>query len=495
MNSFDTVFGFFIKSLFIGMSFFAAPVLSQTSSQVYLKGEHFFPELKDFNQKMHYLSLYMDLEGESRFRSLTFQINGVVEVFPDRNWPFVFREDSFMPLIKNDTDWQFYLALPSAFASYTYEFAPNELFKVQSLEVTLGRRVYSWSEADDYWGFGMWNSLSKWNPLTPFQNGLIGTFFDLKGQQWSFQFFAGEVYLPNQRVKIKLESDTKNGNTYFNSSSRWFAGVPRQVRTGPALFDINYYRRKTSLSDVLFQESTAASLKLWSGGQPNYWMRGSVGYRPVNEPFSIRNEHDVVKVSDSEDKETHVQQVFAFFPMSHRMLSLEWGLDYRGVSLLFSVGDDYLYKKAAPEGWTFWREQDDFSYLSIFLKYEYSFLNQLEGFAQLSFINSRLSGVSQTRQNHGVSRQSLYKVTDGVGFDLKGQWKKGDQVEWEASFQYLYSFPDRGGLLSLSGNFWFSRQFFAGGGLFILGADEERKSFFNYFRANDYLFWKVGYVF
>ena len=177
------------------------------------------------------------------------------------------------------------------------------------------------------------------------------------------------------------------------------------------------------------------------------------------------------------------------------MLSLEWGLDYQGVSLLFSVGDDYLYKKAAPEGWTFWREQDDFSYLSIFLKYEYSFFSQLEGFAQLSFINSRISGVSQTRQNHGVSRQSLYKVTDGMGFDLKSQWKKGDQVKWETSLQYLYSFPDRGGLWSLSGNFWFSRQFFAGGGVFILGADEEKKSFLNYFRANDYLFWKVGYVF
>ena len=495
MNSFDKVFSFFIKSVTMGMIFFTVPGLSQTSSQVYLKGEHFFPKLKDLDQRMNYVSLYMDWNGESHFRSLSFQMNGVAEIFPDRNWPFVFPKGSVIPLIRNNTDWQFYFALPSAFASYTYEFEPNEFFQAQSLEVTLGRRVYSWSEADDYWDLGLWNSLSKWNPLTPFQNGLIGTFFDLKGEKWRFQFFAGEVYLPNQNAKVRSENDPNGKTAYFNSSSRWFAGVPRQVRTGNALFDVNYYKRKVSFFDVLFQESTAMSLKLWSGDQPNYWMRGSIGYRPVNEPFSIRNKHDAVKVSGDENRDPHIRLDFAFFPVKHRVLSLEWGLDYQGLSLLFSVGDDYLFKQSAPEGWTFVREQDDFSYLSIFLKYEHSFLDQLNTSTQLSFISSRLSGVSPENQTHLISRKSFYKVTDGVGFDFNSQWKSGGKVKWDASFQYWYSFPDKGGLLSLSGNFWFSEKFFAGGGLFILGAEKERKSFLNYFRANDYLFWKVGYAF
>ena len=487
----------FIKNLgFLVMLLSIVPVWSQSSSQMYLKGEHFFPpDRPEGDLRMNYISLYTDWKWESHFRFLSFQVNGVAEIFPDRGWPFAFPKGSLASVIRSDTDWQFYFSLPSAFASYTYEFAPNEFFHTQSLEVTLGRRIYSWSKADDYWNLGLWNPLSKWNPLTPFQNGLIGTFFDLSGQKWSFQFFAGEVYLPNQIAKVKLEDDTNGRTAYFHSSSRWFSVVPRQVRTGKALFDINYYKRKTPIFDALFQESTAVNLKLWSGGQPNYWMKGSVGYRPVNEPFSIRNKHNAVKVSGDPNTDPYVHQIFAYFPVRHRMLSLEWGLDYEGLSLLFSVGDDHIFKRAAPEGWTFVREQDDFSYLSIFLKYERTFLNQLESSAQLSFISSRVSGVSRGGREHPVSRQSLYKVTDGIGFDLNSRWKSGDRVKWDTSFRYWYSFPDEGGLLSLSGNFWFSKKFFAGAGLFLLGAGKEKNTFLNYFRANDYLFWKVGYAF
>lgn len=483
MNAFYNVYDFLmrlfqssVRCLSMWIICFAVPAFSQPFSQVYLKGEHFFPQLSDSTDRMNYTSLYFDLKEESRFRSILFKVDGITEVFLDKK-----------PLI--------YFNLLSLFASYTYNFSSDAFFQIQSLEVTLGRRIYSWSQADNYWELGLWNSLSTWNPLTPSQTGLIGAFFDLQGQKWNFQFFAGGIYLPNQGVRIKLENDENEKPAYFYSSSRWFAHVPRQVRTGDSLFDIDYYKRKTSISEVLLQKSSAVSFKIRSGGQQNYWMRGSMGYKPVNEPFSIRNIRDIVRVPGKQGQDPHIEQIFAFFPVNHQVLALEWGMDYKGLSLLFSVGDDRLFQVSPPEGWIFVREQEDFSYLSGLLKYKHSFSGKLDSFAQLSFISSRITGVPLEDQKGDFSRRSRYKITDGVGFDLNSQWKVGDRIKWDASFQYWYSFPDQGGLLSLSGNFWISEKLFTGAGLFILGAQEEMKTFLNYFRANDYFFWKVGYVF
>ena len=449
------------------------PAFSENLSQVYLKGEHFFPHRTGSDLKMNYSSLYADWSEESRFRSVFFKVNGVTEFFLNKGG-------------------QFYFTFPEVFASYTYRFPADWLFQIQSFEVTLGRRVYSWNTADDYWDLGLWNPLSKWNPLTPFQNGLIGTFLDLKGLRWRFQLFAGGVYLPHQGIRVKLENQRNGKPAYFSSVSRWFTGVPRQVRTGNSLFDINYYKRKTSITSALFQESSSVSFKLWSGETANYWMRAGMGYKPVNEPFSIRNEHDAVRIPDEEGKDPHIQQVFAFFPVRQRLLSLEWGLDYKGFSLLFSVGDDHVFSDPAPEGWTFVREREDFSYLSGFLRYERSFSDRLKIFTGGSFISSRFSGADGRGR---FPRRGRYKMTDGLGFDLGCKWKHSESIRGDASLQYWYSAPDKGGLLSLEGNFWLSEGFFTGAGVFLLGAEKKMKTFLNYFRANDYFFWKVGYVF
>ena len=457
-------------------SFFAG---AEDLSRFYLSGQHFFSKPSHPDQRSDYSAVYINWNESSRFQSFFFKLNGVSEIFLN--------------------NYQFYFSVPSAFASYTYYFPAEQPFQIQSLEFSLGRRVYSYSYADDYWDLGLWNSLSKWNPLTPFQNGLIGGFFHLKGGKWSSRLFVGGLYLPNQGIKIRLKQGSEKRVFHFNSSARWFTGLPRQVEAFDSLFDINYLVQDPFLLDVLFQPGSIFSFKVWSGGKPNYWIRASMGYKPANNPFSIRNDRKMVKAVAEKDENPLIFQQFTFFPLKHQIFSVEWGMDYDDLSILFSAGEDSILPvKNLPEGWSAVKANEDFAYLSGFLTYQRRFSDQLKGSARAGFLKSWFQTNSDSQHSQALrpsSRRSDFKVTEGVGMDVSSQWEPHGKFRLDMSLQYWFSLPDRGGLLSLSGDCWFSKKVFTGMSLFILGAEKEMDTFLNRFRANDYFFWRVGYAF
>ena len=455
-------------------------VFSESHSQIQLESfHHISPPHPQSIQLKSYLSAFMDWNKKIDYKPFSFQINGVADISLDKSN-------------------QVYVALPTAFVSYTYGFKKDWFLELKFLEVTLGRRIYSWSYADDYWELGFWNSLNNWKPLKPFSNGLIGTFFDLKAERWDLKLFIGGLYLPNQGAKLEEHYNKREGVTFLTSSSRWFSGIPRRLHAFGSRFDINYLIEMPFIFDFLFQESYIFSFKTWSGGEQNYWMKWNFSYKPVNIPFYVRNEHNSFRVFDDEDKKPHISQVLTFFPVKHRMISAEWGIDYKDMSALFSVGDNRVREVTdLSKGWSFIKERVSVTYLSGFLEYDF-FFRSMKGKVKTGYIQSWFKVGEQTMfrgEEESLALLNDYKILEGFGVDMKLQWDDGRKSKWDFNFRYWYSLLDNGGLLSLYGDYYFSKNLFTGLGFHVLGAGKDNKSFLSSFRANDYFVGRIGYVF
>ena len=75
----------------------------------------------------------------------------------------------------------FYFNIPELYFSYSYKLN-RPFYSLEGLKFHLGRKAQAWSQSDDYWQLGTWNSLSQWNPLYPIKNGLIGSFLTAEGR-------------------------------------------------------------------------------------------------------------------------------------------------------------------------------------------------------------------------------------------------------------------------------------------------------------------------
>ena len=93
----------------------------------------------------------------------------------------------------------FYFNIPELYLFYKYELK-NPFYSIESIELNVGRTIKAWSVADEYWDMGLWNPLSRWNPLHPVTNGLVGSVLTLSARQWSFDFLLGALYFPNQEA-------------------------------------------------------------------------------------------------------------------------------------------------------------------------------------------------------------------------------------------------------------------------------------------------------
>ena len=101
-----------------------------------------------------------------------------------------------------------YFNISELYLFYKYELE-KPLYSVESIEFHLGRKIKNWSEGDEYWDLGLWNPLTRWNPLHPVTNGLVGSFLTLKAKRWESDFFIGALYLPSLEAK-RIEEEREN---------------------------------------------------------------------------------------------------------------------------------------------------------------------------------------------------------------------------------------------------------------------------------------------
>ncbi len=381
-----------------------------------------------------------------------------------------------------------YYSLPEIYLSYSYEFDKKIYFNLKSLNIIFGRKVQSWSVADEYWEFGLWNPLNSWNPLHPTSKGLMGTFLSMKSQNWSVDMLVGGLYLPSSYTKAEL----KDG--LISSSSRWFPGVPNKIDIlGRGFLDIKYLVKLPFILDIFFQQSYALSFKTWLNKERTIWTKWAYGYKPVNNMFLVTNTRNILELTNMQ-----VSKKITILPVRHTILSSEWGGEYGDFSTILSVGHTFVQEdRKVPEGWEFLHDRGRFTYLSALMKYNFSAKNYL----QLSYLDSWFDSIFLGEEAHlGASKVPFifnqYKILSGLGFDLHMEYLSKGNLKRQLDINYKYSFSNKGGLLFVQAIYYLFPQLYTSLTADILGAENSEQDYFlNKFRANDYFSWRLGYVF
>ena len=464
--------------------FFVIPVQaeisndSQTSSRsVYLqsfsnaprlveiKGSHYKSKPEYPFQLKNYFSLYSNLNYEVEKNNLLFKVNGLAEFFFDKSQ-------------------QFYFNVPEVYFSYAYDLKTNHI--MESIRVYVGRHIKHWSQTDEYWELGTWNSLNLWDPLYPSQNGLIGAFLDVASKNWLLEFYVGRTYLPN--VEPVLKNDKRTGKIL--SPSRWKIPPPETASVKKMELDINY------LVGVLFErflhDSYSLSFKTWAYENKNLWLKGSFGYKPVNDVFLITNSKNSLKVSDSKTKERPltIQKTIENHSVAQLILSVEGGMHYGRFSALLSVSDSKVrLSKPLLKGQELTERPLNHTYFSGLANYKLDYKNIKNKF-QVGYLHS-LNG-----KNSIFSSYELYhKFLRGIGFDWTAETLSTTGLKRALSLRYWHSFKVWGGLFSLDVLYYILPKWYAGGRVNVLAGEKGTPSFLGRFRADDYISWRTGYVF
>ena len=435
-----------------------------SGSQAVLKGSHYIFEPIFPIQSKNYFSLYGDLNLKVEKNSLLFQTSGITEIFFDRSR-------------------QIYYTIPEMYLSYYYSFQQNRF--VDSLKVYVGRHIKKWSWADTYWEFGVWNPLNLWEPLYPSENGLIGAFLDIAGKYWLFEFYVGGIHLPH--VKPKLQVNQPDGSV--NSSSRWAEIPPKVVDLGGLKLEIDYL--VNFFIEKLLQDSYGLSGTLWATENKNIYLKGSFGYKPTNEIVLTENVGNSLKInSDSEKEALRPFKGVENYIVKQRILSIEGGVRFGGVSTLFSAFQSKKkIPKSLPKERKFVIEPSDHVYLSGLAGYEVSLWKDVETKVQMGYIHplGKKASFPGNLINH--------KLLQGISFDwiVKALSVKG--LKREISLRYWHSLEKWKSFFSMNVLFHLLPEWYIGGQINIIAGKEGDNSFFGEFRNNDYISWRTGYVF
>ena len=456
-----------ISIIFLFLINLSAPAFSDPN-KIEVRWDHFTTDAYALTTQLNdYTSLKMNYDFNSYIGSFHFKSSFLGEYFLDHSRAA-------------------YYSSPEIYLFYFYKFDEKYL-NLESVGITFGRRIKSWSIADEYWEFGLWNPLNRWNPLHPTDKGLIGTFVNMKSQNWSIDMLVGGLYLPSSYAKAKLE------NGQFSSSLRWFSGVPNKVDVlGRGFLDIKYFLKIPFILDIFFQQSYALSFKTWLNQEHTVWTKWAYSYKPINDIFVVTNTDNILEIENM-----HVSKEIGVLPVKHITFSSEWGVDHKDFSAILSLGYTSVQEdREAPEGWEFLHDRGYFTYLSALMKYNISDTNYL----QFSYLDSWFNTNSSEKEIYSANKNPFifnqYKILNGIGFDLHMEYSAKNNLKRQLDIRYKYSFSNKGGLLFVETIYYLFPQLYTSLTVDILGAkDLTKKYFLSTFRANDYFGWRLGYVF
>ena len=449
------------------------------SSSVELDWEHYLSPAAQPTQQNDYFFLRWDQNLSFKYRSFYFDTSLKAEY------------DIFGKEI-------YYFSLPELYFLYEYKLK-EPFYSLQSIELNVGRKIKKWSHADEYWKLGLWNPMNSWNPLHPSFNGLIGSLLSLKAERWSFDFFLGALYLPNQEPQLL----NRDGKIY--SHSRWHDPLPSKLANSN--IDIDFLIQSPFVLEILLQQSYLASLKLHSKKSSpfRYWLKWSVGDKPVNHLFPIKNRDTLLVDEKNEDQSLSIDQSLSALSLRQRIFSMEWAWAYQSFSSVFSLEHTQIKTTdTLDEDWDFIHQREDFTFFSAFLKYDLF----EKGFVRLGFLHSWFKNFKRSQIKSGgeeVQVPSILErapILNGLALDGELEFLSQKELKRLLALSYRYSFSNKAGHLSLKALYYITAQMYAQAGCDIIGARGLNRGnggkelyFLNRFKHNDYFSMRLGYDF
>ncbi len=371
----------------------------------------------------------------------------------------------------NDQDYQY--SVPQAFMSYsTYRD-----------QVSIGRKLVTWSPFDAYWGLGVVNSMQGISLLGSKQEGLVGLHWDhsfLSGIDLSF--FGSMLYVPSMNPKIECV-DGK-----VKSKAEWVKLPPTKTVVNEKMLPLYYTLDRPKTDDVVLQESLGLRLaKNWKSGA----ISSFVLYKPENV---LRNNADAFLARDYEKVMVRVRpQVnhhIVYGMDAHQMIG-RVGIN-SGVTVIDPNGD--LKASMIPDGPVL-MENDRTNFETEYYKIEPSY--QRQGYFHLA---------SNLRNDIlGVSLNYLHLLTDydnKTSFGEGAKWKRAVGLSCDYDFtdnfnvllDLKYDLSVRDNVLKHEYSYRFASAVTWAMGVEVLRAPRN-DSYWSSYRSNDTLYSNLGYRF
>ena len=143
-----------------------------------------------------------------------------------------------------------------------------------SSKLHIGRKLQSWSQADEKWNLGSYQPQFRWNPLDIESQGLFGVFYEKNFGAWALNLFGTPIYIPDQGPNYEV----KDGQ--FEASNPYFTPPPQNIIFQNIILPIDYNIIKPEVSEVVEQPSFGFKLDY----QNEFFEASFAGaYKPANQ--------------------------------------------------------------------------------------------------------------------------------------------------------------------------------------------------------------------
>ncbi len=378
---------------------------------------------------------------------------------------------------------QSYLVVPELFGS--------TIFITRNTKITLGRKLNSWSQIDNYWQTSFWQPQFNTDPLIPIQQGLTGINFEWSEKnRFKGGLFYSSFFMPNMGSKI----NSKNGRLeVFN---RWILSPSREFPLQGKSTQIMYTLDQPSVLKIINQK-TIALYSQFGDEELGPHISLSWAHKPINELVLSFNGRLLLDEAD-----TFGDVVILPHVVSHEISSADLSYSWEHSKFIFSFLKDNPENLIVPYSWN------------------------MQNLEKINALSARydlfLSKISKWRGEVGISRLI---INGGRIFEFESDGSRGNTLSgFRVPFTDAWSLDYKGPFLGFSRNFMttefrFLRDFSQKGSMlnaevqikpvkdwnFSLGADvigvqdnsekNSSKAFLNQYRANDRIYAGAGYVF
>ena len=199
--------------------------------------------------------------------------------------------------------------------------------------ISLGRKKYDWSWADNFFERGIWEPQWGWNKMRKKSQGLTGVFLQSPPEELGFNWvlFASTGFIPDTGAKLKVSE----GELSYNSP--WSPSPSRTFELFDADVPIYYKVTEPSVGRVLFQSPGFATKVSWQNEEVQWG--ASLAYKPMNKIYI----YTPIGLTYDEEKDLHwIDTNLHGIPHYHQVLGseLQWGMGH-----LWDFKLDWIYER------------------------------------------------------------------------------------------------------------------------------------------------------
>lgn len=417
---------------------------------------------------------------------------------------------------QNYTFWATDLNLEYKSQKFTYKFnpvgegafeSPDELYfgvpeiyvaprnVAPGLDVTVGRQKRRWSHLDEEFDIGIWQPQLRWDYLAPQQQGLIGVFFDYQmTPAFTLTFFTSPLAIPDQGPQFQV----RDGQ--FESSNRWFVQPQSRVELfqGTSFSSdapLNFELDRPSEEEMVMHSSIGLGLAYQDKSSP-FWAHFNYAYKPRNQI------HLGIECANCADLSGPLEITALVHTkiVKHHVATIETGYERVDDAAWFSLSADIPNDSGYPDAYAE-------AALDPMMIGGFAYQHYLRGPFGPSWIKGsymRAVELKSSNQSGLVSSDQVessldrYPYTEVMALDFKTTLLQKYRSQVRLSTRYSYDLPEKGGWLSVAGE-WLKGPMTFMIGMDILGADVDSDSqdagMFSRYRANDRVFGGMTYVF